>query len=183
MSDVLLDYDNYIVHIIANENAFIEVFDYSDNQEVYPDTIVTIDFFYRGGWFEGEGLADAFSMFLFDRTDTEDVIGTGATVINAPPNEVPEPGLPKTFDLTPIVPRPGKPVLTQHQLTTLGNGSDKNLDLLGSGIYVERDSPTNEWYTYWTGSFKVKVPRSGTASGEINEPTSFKGQAQILDDK
>ena len=81
--------DNYTMHVLYNENPYIDVTDASDGQETNPGGTVHILFTYRGGI--GTGRAGSFNIFLYDRSD----VATDGTP------DAPEANLPAVFGVTP----------------------------------------------------------------------------------
>ena len=155
--------DNFTMHILYNENAYIDVTEGSDGQQTNPGRTVEFSFIYRGG--AGTGRAGAFNIFLFDRSDTT-TEGTATT---------PEPDhLPTVFGVMPAVPHAGRPTLSITQRDILNAGR------FISGIHAEL--VMGKWEAYWTGSFKITAPVAGSGEGEITQDlTTFTGQAQIVE--
>ena len=153
--------DNYTMHVLYNEDAYIDVTDRTDGQETNPGKTVHIEFVYRGGI--GTGRAGSFNIFLYDRSD----VATDGT-----PN-APEPNLPSVFGVTPTVPLSGRPTLSIPQRDILNAGQTI------SGIHAEL--VMGKWEAYWTGSFKITAPNAGSDPGQITQDmTTFTGQAQIV---
>ena len=154
-------FDNYTMHVLYNENPYIDVRDSYDGQETNPGGTVHILFAYRGGI--GTGRAGSFNIFLYDRSD----VATDGTP------EEPEANLPAVFSVMPSVPLAGRPTLSIPQRDILNAGQTI------SGIHAEL--VLGKWEAYWTGSFKITAPIAGSGEGEITQDlTTFTGQAQIV---
>ena len=156
----ILDFDDFIIYILYNENASIEIDARTDGQQTGPGGTVEVVFIYRGGI--GTGRAGAFNIFVFDRSDTT-LVGTA---------ETPESNLPQVFGILPVVPLAGGPRLTLLQISQLNAGN------IISGIFAQLVG--GKWQAHWTGSFKVTSPLAGSGVGDINQDTTFTGQAQIV---
>ena len=153
--------DNYTMHVLYNEDPYIDVTDSSDGQSTNPGGTVHILFTYRGGI--GTGRAGSFNIFLYDRSD----VATDGTP------DSPEPNLPTVFGVTPAVPLAGRPNLSIPQTDILNAGR------FISGIHAIL--VLGKWEAYWTGSFKITAPIAGSGEGEITQDlTTFTGQAQIV---
>ena len=154
-------FDNYTMHVLYNENPYIDVTDRTDGQSTNPGGTVHIEFIYRGGI--GTGRAGSFNIFLYDRSD--------AATDGTP--DAPEPNLPSVFGVTPTVPLSGRPTLSIPQRDILNAGQTI------SGIHAEL--VMGKWEAYWTGSFKITAPNAGSDPGQITQDlTTFTGQAQIV---
>ena len=154
--------DNYTMHVLYNEDPYIDVLDEYDGPQTNPGKTVEFLFAYRGG--VGTGRAGSFNIFLFDRSDTT----TEGTATDPEPDN-----LPVVFGITPAVPLAGRPSLLIPQTDILNAGG------FISGIHAELIM--GRWEAYWTGSFKITAPVAGSGEGEITQDlTTFTGQAQIV---
>ena len=153
--------DNYTMHVLYNEDPYIDVLDEYDGPQTNPGKTVEFLFAYRGG--VGTGRAGSFNIFLYDRSD----VATDGTP------DAPEANLPAVFGVTPSVPRAGRPNLSIPQTDILNAGG------FISGIHAIL--VLGKWEAYWTGSFKITAPVAGSGEGEITQDlTTFTGQAQIV---
>ena len=154
-------FDDYTMHVLYNEDPYIDVLDEYDGPQTNPGMTVEFLFAYRGG--VGTGRAGSFNIFLYDRSD----VATDGTP------DTPEADLPSVFGVTPTVPLAGRPTLSIPQTDILNAGG------FISGIHAIL--VLGKWEAYWTGSFKITAPIAGSGEGEITQDlTTFTGQAQIV---
>ena len=155
--------DGFIFHVKILEFPAIEIDDETDNLTVNPGDTVNYQFIYQGGI--GNARSTMFNIFVYDRDDTTDVVGTP---------DAPEAGttlkpIPDVTMITPGTPLKGRPEITPVLIA----GAVAGL-ISTNNVYATLTSGV--WIGWHKGSFEVVTPSSG-----YTEPlTTFLGEAQII---
>ena len=155
--------DGFIFHVEINAIPDIEVSDETDNLTVNPGDTLNYQFIYQGGI--GDGLSTGFNIFVYDRNDTTDVVGTP----DAPEAGTSTKPIPDVDAITPGTPLAGRPEITSALIAAAVDGVINT-----NNVYAEFTSGV--WIGWHKGSFEIVTPSSG-----YTEPiTTFLGEAQIL---
>ena len=155
--------DGFLFHVKINEEPAIEIVDERDNLTVNPGDTLNYQFIYQGGI--GTGRSTAFNIFVYDRDDTTDVVGTP----DAPEAGTDAKPIPDVDSITPGTPLAGRPEITP---ALIAGAIDDVIST--NNVYAEFTS--GQWIGWHKGSFEIVTPSSG-----YTEPkTTFLGEAQIL---
>ena len=155
--------DGFIFHVRIDEEPDIQIVDETDNLTVGPGDTITYQFVYQGGI--GTGRSTAFNIFVYDRNDTTDVVGTPT----APEAGTIAKPIPDVEAITPPTPLAGRPEITPALIAGSSGG-------IISTNNVFATFTSGVWVGWHKGSFEITTPSSG-----YTEPlTTFLGEAQII---